>query len=141
MSVMLRVLLLAAALVTAIWILTRIRRSKVKMEDAIFWIVFAIILLILGIFPTISYRLADVLGIVSPANLIFMIVIFLLVVKVFTMSILISQLEEKVTVLSSEVALRSHGAQKKIEKLEHAEHAGDDGVMKQGPQTGESPQE
>ena len=34
------------------------------------------------------------------------------------MSILISQLEEKVTVLSSEIALRSHGADQRIAELE-----------------------
>ena len=44
----------------------------------------------------------------SPANLIFLIIIFLLLEKVFTLSIITSQLEDKVTVLSAEVALRSH---------------------------------
>ena len=34
------------------------------------------------------------------------------------MSILISQLEEKVTVLSSEIALRSHGADQRFAELE-----------------------
>lgn len=118
MSGTLRIILLIVAVITAVWILSRIRRLKVKMEDAIFWIIFAIVLLILGIFPSISYRLASALGVISPANLIFMIVIFLLVEKVFTMSILISQLEEKVTVLSSEIALRSHGADQRFAELE-----------------------
>lgn len=108
MSMILRMLLLIAAVVTVFWILHKIRKFKVKMEDAIFWMVFAVILLILGAFPELSYALTDMLGMVSPANLIFLVIIFLLLEKVFTLSILVSQLEEKVSVLSAEVALRSH---------------------------------
>lgn len=110
MSMILRMLLLIAAVVTVFWILHKIRKFKVKMEDAIFWMVFAVILLILGAFPELSYALTDMLGMVSPANLIFLVIIFLLLEKVFTLSILVSQLEEKVSVLSAEVALRSHAA-------------------------------
>lgn len=118
MSDTLRVILLFAALVTAGWILYKIRKLKVKMEDAIFWIIFAGILCVLGLFPQVTYWLTDRIGIMSPANLIFLVVIFLLVEKVFTLSIIVSQLEEKVTVLSAELALRSHAAEKRLNVAE-----------------------
>ena len=118
MAATLRILLLFAALLTAGWILYKIRKLKVKMEDAIFWMIFAGILCILGIFPDISYRLSDVLGVMSPANLIFLVVIFLLLEKVFTLSIIVSQLEEKIEVLSAEVALRNHSAEKRLDAAE-----------------------
>ena len=108
MSVVLRVILLSAAVISAWWILLKIRKCKVKMEDAIFWVCFAVILLVMGVFPNFTYWLTRVLGMQSPANLIFLIIIFLLLEKVFTLSIITSQLEDKVTVLSAEVALRSH---------------------------------
>ena len=108
MSVVLRVILLIAAVISAWWILLKIRKCKVKMEDAIFWVCFAVILLVMGVFPNFTYWLTRVLGMQSPANLIFLIIIFLLLEKVFTLSIITSQLEDKVTVLSAEVALRSH---------------------------------
>ena len=75
MSVTLRVLLLVAALFTAGWILHKIRKLKVKMEDAIFWMIFAAILCVLGLFPQITYWMTDLIGIMSPANLIFLIII------------------------------------------------------------------
>lgn len=118
MSDTLRVLLFLAAIVTGGWILHKIRKLQVKMQDAIFWVVFAAILFILGIFPEACYWLTDRLGIMSPANLIFLVVIFLLLEKVFTLSIIVSQLEEKVSVLSAEVALRSNAAEKRIDKEE-----------------------
>ena len=118
MSVTLRVLLVIGALVTTIWILRKIRKMKVKMEDAIFWMCFAGVLMILALFPEISYKLTTMFRVMSPANLVFLVMICILFEKVFTLSILVSQLEEKVTILSAEVALRSHGAQEEIKKLQ-----------------------
>ena len=114
MSTTLRILLLIVAVLTTFWILNRIRRMKVKMEDAIFWVVFAAVLLILGLFPSITYRLTQLIGIISPANLIFLVIIFLLMEKVFTMSIIQSQMEDKITILSAELALRAHSADRRI---------------------------
>ena len=118
MSITLRILLVAAALVTAAGILRKISKLKVKMEDAIFWIVFAGILCILAIFPEICYWLTNLLGMISPANLIFLVVIFLLIEKVFTLSIIVSQLEEKIEILSAELALRNHSAEKRLRETE-----------------------
>ena len=121
MSATLRVILFVLAVVTAWWILSKIRRLKVKMEDAIFWIFVAVVLCTLSLFPEIVYKLTDIVGVMSPANLVFLIVIFILLEKVFTLSIIVSQLEEKVTVLSSEVALRSHSANRGIGIVEEEE--------------------
>lgn len=117
MSGVLRIMLLIAAVFSAWWILLKIRKCKVKMEDAIFWVCFAVILLIMGICPEFTYWLTGVFQMQSPANLIFLIIIFLLIEKVFTLSIITSQLEDKVTVLSAEVALRSH-ADEQVSKEE-----------------------
>ncbi|MCD7819571.1 MAG: DUF2304 domain-containing protein [Lachnospiraceae bacterium] len=116
MSVTMRVLLLVFAVLTGGWILYKIRKLEVKMQDSIFWVVFAGILLIMGIFPQLCYWLADLLGVMSPANLIFLVVIFLLMEKIFTLSIIVSQLEEKITVLSAEIALRSNAADKRLDE-------------------------
>ncbi len=118
MSGTLRILLLIAAVITAVWILRKIRKLKVKMEDAIFWVVFAVILAILGIFPEISFWLTGKLGVQSPANLIFLLMIALLLEKVFTLSIIVSQLEDKIDVLSAEIALRTHSEEQRLDSIE-----------------------
>lgn len=115
MSVILRVLLMAGALFLVWWILHKIRKMKVQMEDAIFWIIFSVLVLALAIFPQISYKLSYIIGIESPANLIFLIVVFLLIDKVFALSVKVSLLEEKISVLSAEIALRSQAHDKQIE--------------------------
>lgn len=118
MSDIMRVLLFFASIATGGWILYKIRRFQVKMQDAIFWVVFAVILFVLGVFPGACYWLTEKLGIISPANFVFLVVIFLLLEKVFTLSIIVSQLEEKISVLSSEIALRSRDSEKRLDNLE-----------------------
>ena len=121
MSNSLRTILLIAAAVSACWILYQIRRLKIKLDHAIYWIVFAVLLAVLGIFPEVTYWLTRKLGMLSPANLIFLVIIFLLLVKVFSLSMLTSQLEDKITVLSAEVALRSLDAEHRLEVQEEKE--------------------
>lgn len=121
MSNTLRALLIVASLITVIWILRQIRKFRVKMEDAIFWMFFAAILLLLAIVPEFSFKLSELLGFMSPINLVFIVIIFLLVEKIFTLSIIVSQLEEKIAVLSAEVALRSKAETKKIKSVDEKE--------------------
>ena len=120
MSGTLRVLLFFAALMTGGWICFKIRKLQVKMQDAIFWVIFAVVLFILGLFPQACYWLTERLGIMSPANLVFLVIIFLLLEKVFTLSMVVSQLEEKISVLSAEIALRSRDTEDRMDKAEQA---------------------
>ena len=117
MSTTLRALLIFASVLTVIWILRQIRKFKVKMEDAIFWMFFAAVLLILAIIPELSFKLSELLGFMAPINLVFIVIIFLLVEKIFTLSIIVSQLEEKIGILSAEVALRSKAETKRIDTV------------------------
>ena len=87
MSVTLRVLLLVASLVTAVWILRKIRKNRVKQEDALYWLCFAFMLAIFGIFPGLSFIMSSILGIQSPANFIFLAIIALLMEKLLSLSI------------------------------------------------------
>lgn len=117
MSVELRVILLIAAVFSIVWIITRIRKAKVRLEDTFFWVVTSVILLVLGLFPGVSYWLASILGIISPANMIFFIMISLLFEKVLTMSIMHSQLEDKYVTMAAEMALRCKDLERQIEEL------------------------
>ena len=104
---MLRVVWLLVAGLSALIIVNKIRKSQLKMVDAIFWVVFGIILLVLAIFPEISYFMTDVLGIISPANFIFLMIIALLCEKMLTLTIKLSRLEEKVEIMAAEIAIRT----------------------------------
>lgn len=118
MGTTLRVLLLIASVLTAIWILRKISKNRVKQEDAVYWICFAIVLALLGIFPEISFTMARFLGIQSPSNFVFLAVIAILIEKMLSLSIQISVLESKVEVMAAELALRCKDIEDKQEKGE-----------------------
>ena len=114
MSKVLRIVLLIMAAMTAWVIMRKIRKSQLKMKDAIFWVVFGAILLVLAICPQISYFMADILGIISPANFIFLMIIALLCEKLLTVTIELSQLEEKVEIMAAEIAIRTQKTEQKM---------------------------
>lgn len=116
MSVTLRVLLLVASLVTAVWILRKIRKNRVKQEDALYWLCFAFMLAIFGIFPGLSFIMSSILGIQSPANFIFLAIIALLMEKLLSLSIQVSALENKLEIMAAELALRCKDMEDEIEK-------------------------
>lgn len=105
MSIMLRVCLITASVMTMIMMMHKIRKSKVQIEDALFWVLFSFILILFSLFPGLAYLLSDLVGTEAPSNFIFLLVIFLLLVKVFVLSVRISQLETKVKDLVQQIAI------------------------------------
>lgn len=117
MTLLFRVVLIVASLLTLAGIVRKVRNAKVEIETSIFWIGFSALLLILSIFPKIAEIIADLLGIYSTVNFIFLFVIFVLLVHQFTNSIKISQLENKIKELTQEIAVREL-RKKDLEKKE-----------------------
>ena len=75
------------------------------MEYTVFWIIFAGILVLMGIFPQLFYCVSELLGFQAPINMIYLVIIFVLIVKLFLISVQISQLENKVDSLTQQVAI------------------------------------
>ena len=105
MTMTLRVALGLVSFMTLFLMMRKVRQAKVQIESAIFWIVLALVLVVFSIFPSVADFAARMLGIYSTANFLFLFAIFLLIVKVFYMTIHISQLETKVKDLVQQMAL------------------------------------
>ena len=105
MTVILRWVLIIVSILLTFFVLRKIRQSKVKIEDSIFWVMFALMMVVFSIFPGLADILSDFVGTYSTSNFIFMFVIFILLVKVFCLSLKISQLESRVTELIQQMAL------------------------------------
>lgn len=113
MSIYLRIILVVISMLSMLSILKRVRKSKLQIEYSIFWIVFSILLILVAIFPQPMFTLAQILGIQSPANMVFLFVIFILLIKLFNMTIEVSQLQYKQQELVQKIALDEN---KKTEK-------------------------
>ena len=105
MTLTLRVLLIIVSILATTGVIGRIRKAKMQIEDAVFWVLFSFLLILLAVVPRVLYFFTELLGMQSPANLLFLVIIGLLLMKVFSMSIKMSLLEEKLKTLAQNEAL------------------------------------
>ncbi len=105
MTMTFRIILILASICTTAFMLRKIRHSKVRIEDSIFWLLFSLILIIMSVFPQIPNFLCQLVGIYSTVNFIFLFFIFILLVKLFSMSVKMSQLEDKLRTLTQNIAI------------------------------------
>ena len=105
---MVNILLVLGSVLTFLYIMRLIRKSTVRIEDTFFWIFFAIILIILSLFPDLAYHIAHRLGFQAPINLVYVVIIFVLIVNQFAMSLKISRLTIKQKELTQQVAINNN---------------------------------
>ena len=104
MSLYIRILLIVGAGLSLVFILKKIRQSKLKIEYVVFWFCFSSILVLMGVFPKIITIISKILGFQSPINMVFLIIIFILIIKLFFNTIQISALENKGDSLAQQIA-------------------------------------
>jgi len=104
-SLTLRTLLIAGSLLTLVFMLYRIRASKIQIKDAIFWIFFLLLMLLFSIFPGIAQWFSKLLGIQSPINFVLLFIIFILVIQLFFACMRISQLDAKLRKLAQRIGI------------------------------------
>lgn len=101
----LRVILLIAAIGLVVFLLHSIKKSKMSIEDALSWMGFSFLILLMSIFPEIPSFLSDTIGFMSPVNFVFLFFIFVLIIRDFLSNRRISQLENRVKELTQQIAL------------------------------------
>ncbi|MCI2184161.1 MAG: DUF2304 domain-containing protein [Olsenella sp.] len=105
MSPILRVVLIIGALLALSVVVRKVRKSKIRIADSVYWVCAAALLLVLAIFPGIAFFFSGLLGFLSPSNFVFVVVIALMLLKLFNLACDVSRLTDKVEQLSQEIAL------------------------------------
>ena len=121
MTFTLRVVVTVISILTTAVILKKIRKSQMQIEDSIYWIGFCLVLVVFALFPKVPDVLSGLAGTYSTANFIYMAVIFLLIVKLFRMTLTVSKLEAQIRRLAQEMALerREHEREMNSEEKKH----------------------
>ena len=78
MTLLFRITLIVCALLVFIYVLRKIRHSEVKIADSTFWFIFALVILLLAVFPHIAFFFSNIFGIESPSNCVFLAIIAIL---------------------------------------------------------------
>lgn len=113
MSFELRALLFVGSVGTFLYFLNSIRKNKLQISYAVSWSVFSMFLILLSIFPQIVEWAAGIFEVQSPANLMYLLIIFILLIQQFTTTLKLSKLNQQITRLTQYIALKEEKDEKK----------------------------
>ena len=105
MTLPLRITLFAASLLTFGYMTVKIRDSKMRLEDSLFWFCFSALLLLASIFPQVFFWLSNFVGTMAPSYFVFLFFIFILLIVCFRLSVRLSQLDTKLRELTQQLAI------------------------------------
>ena len=102
---LLRILLLIGVAVYLFVILWLMKKQKLLVRYAIIWLFSGAVLGVFAVFPYIVLVLRDIIQIVTPSNLIFMIVIAFLLLVSLSLTSIVSGLSERLKKIAQQNAL------------------------------------
>lgn len=105
MTLTLRVVLLLVSLMTLLFVMRKVRSSKIRLEDSMAWILFSGVLFVLSVFPGIFDFLAELAGVYSTVNFVFLFFIFVLLILCFSLNMKVSQMDTKIKELTQLLAI------------------------------------
>lgn len=105
MSIGLRTGLLIASAIALILVIFFVVKKKLNIKYSIVWILWALLSLIMSIFPQTFYELSRVLGVELPVNGVFLIMIGLLYGLTFYVYVMISKHNEEIIKLTYEISV------------------------------------
>lgn len=104
----LRIVLIVVSVLILIYVLYKIRKSKLNIADSIYWVVFASLLLILSVFPQIPIFFSKLLGLEIPFSFLLLFFIGMISLKQFWLTIKLSQWQEKTNKLAQKIAMDAY---------------------------------
>ncbi len=105
MSLEFRIALFLGAVLMLAYFLFQIHKSRMQIDYAIFWGILGVGLVVLSIWPELIIYPASILGIQSPANLLYLVLMCILLFKEFTSTIKLSRMDRQITELTQYIAL------------------------------------
>ncbi len=105
MSLRLQLGIIFIMLVVAGSIVHFLRRKRIDFRYALAWLFVDIIIIVMAIFPQAMVGLSDILGVASPVNMVLFVGLCLALVVIFSLSMSVSRLADKVRKLSQEIAI------------------------------------
>lgn len=116
MSLALRIVLILGSALTLAFVVSNIRKARVRIEDTLFWLLFCGFLLIISLFPQLTFYFASIMEIQSPINCVFLLIIFILIINQFYLSLKISKLLISQKELCQKIALDKKGIRENEKK-------------------------
>ncbi|MBM6879743.1 DUF2304 domain-containing protein [[Clostridium] spiroforme] len=111
MTLTLQILLIIISFITFLFVIMKIRKSQLNISDAVIWILMSLLLIIMSLFLPFIEKIAHVLGFISTSNFVFSMILFFLLIIVFSQTVKISLLNEKIKNLNHYIALKEKNSE------------------------------
>lgn len=105
MSIQLRVFLMVVSILFLIFVVHTVREKKLLLRDSLIWLLMAVLMLLLAIFPGIAMFFSSLIGIETPANFVFFAAMIMLLVLTFRQTAALSKATIQIERLTQELAL------------------------------------
>lgn len=96
---------LALTVIVLVMLFLLMRRRRMREKYAAVWIVLALAVVVLGIFPRLAVWLAALVGVETPVNLVFAVAFVVLLLVCIQLSVEVSGLEEETRTIAEELSL------------------------------------
>lgn len=105
MTFRLQVIILLCMFLAAVYLVNLMRKKRMSFTYALGWFFIVICICILTIWPMLLDKLANLIGIASPMNMLFFFGFCFAVAVIFALSMTISHLSDRVKKLAQEIAI------------------------------------
>lgn len=106
MSLTMRVLLIVVSVGTFLYVIRKLRKSQMQTMDTLFWTLFALTVLIMSIFSNFVISCTQLLGVKSAVNFVYLVIIFFLILRIFSLNVRVCSLELKLNEYIEKMAVR-----------------------------------
>lgn len=106
---------LALTIILIVMVLAQVRNQRMKEKYAALWLIVSAIIIVLVLFPSLLWWLADITGVQTPVNLLFLLAIMMLIGVTLHLTLEVSKHSDESRILAEEIAiLRAEADQKAL---------------------------
>ena len=121
MTLRLQIMVIIFIVLAVLYIVNQLRKKKLDYRFGLGWLLIIFCILVLTVSPKLLSTLAGFLGITLPINMLFFFGFCFIVILVFSMSMMISSLSDRVKKLSQEIAILRKDMYDNYQKLSSEE--------------------
>ena len=114
MTTTLRIALLVGILFYVLFILVLLKKKSLELKYSLLWLITALVLLVLDIFPQIVMSVSKLLGVSTASNFIYLVVMFFMLLLLVSLTSIVSQQKRQIRTLIQTVSI----LKKKVEEIE-----------------------
>ncbi len=111
-----KTLIIALIIFSIIWliiILRDVKKGSISIKYSLIWLLMALILLLVGVFPSFMEYVAELFGFTTISNLVIGIILSLLMLITLVLTHIVTKQKNQIRVLTQEVALIKEKVNKK----------------------------